>query len=732
VALTVCLAILSTALQVLIHPSVTKNYLGLFNSFRLKDFDGIFVHTETVRDRWALDDQSEFSGISRNRLVLAEKYPIRSPERFKVSGRPWEISMRWEEGYLQRPYRDVLDKPKANTFMLVFSESDQGLYRFDLDLNAPNGCGLFVEGPEGEALPGECAPASRAALGSGPHSLTLRGENEVLTALVDGAPCASGILTESLETITIQLSTKAGSCVAFDDLTVRVEESGAGWRTLLEERFNITPFLYDRLDSMFDLGSKMSRIAATWAVLAAALLIDLAALAWFGRRDPVQALLVIALPQALSILALQDILSIPYAPLFFSVGSLWASKAMLALFWRLGPKENIRLLPWFSLCVAQVLNGFWFRELWTFVRSGSIALASLIPALLMVGLYAGAIRTGALFRICGRILIVALLVVCMELTIRSTPVQHLLDFEWRTANRFWDLQRHTILIMDHSKEEHFQDSALGIYPRQKPEGVFRIVCLGSSSTVKAASRLADPRIDNYPSQLGKVLDSCSSGRIEVINAGVGGYGLTQIRVYLEQIILDLGPDLVIFYFGLNSDMPSDIGYYKRVESLLESNPALDYPLEVEVALSLRWTHPAFVRTYRLLSQSRFFTGMKLMIDAARNRGHVRKAAPAKEDFLLESADRLVRAAVDKGVRILLIPELSAHGGSYFRSIFEEMTKRYASRPVTMYNIEGFDTSKHIVDDVHMNAGGCRELARVIADYLVGSDLVQCNSPNGST
>lgn len=726
VTLSICLAFLSTVLQVLIHPPVTGNYLSLFNSFRQKDFDGIFIHSEIIRDQWVIDDLSEFSGISRNRLVLAEKFPIRSSKKFDVSGRPWEISLRWEEGCTRRPYRDVWGDLNGDSFMLLFSESDRGPYRFGLDPAARNGCGLYVESPGGGTLLKECTPSCGATLGTGPHTLTLRGENEILAALIDGSSCGSGVLTAPLETITIELSTRADTCVAFDDLTVRVKESGSGWTTLLKEHFNTVPFLYDRLDSTFDLASRKSRVVATWAVLAAALLIDLAALAGFGRMAPVQSLLVVALPQALAILALRSILFIPYVPLFLSVGSLWVSKAWLSLFWHPETAQQSRPVFWFTLCAMQALHGLWFQEFWTFIRYESIALASLIPALLMVGLYVGSIKKGVPVRVCGRLLVVALLAVCMELTLRSTPVQHLLDFEKRTENRFWDLQRHTNLITDHSKEEFFEDSALAIYSRKKPEGVFRIVCLGSSSTAGGFGYKSDHRIDTYPSQLGLLFESCSSDRIEVLNAGIGGYRLSQLRVYLEQILLDLDPDLVLFYFGVNNDRPSDMDYYRRVKSLLAANPDLLYPMEVEAALSLRWTHPTLVRTYILLARSRLFMGMKLMIDATRETVWVDRAAPKARDFQLKSADRLVRAALEMGARILLIPELSAYGDSYYRAIFEELTKRYTGRPVTLYNIEGFDTSKHIMDDVHMNAGGCRELARVIADYLVASGLVQCN------
>ena len=722
VTLSICLAILSTALQVLIHPSVTKNYLTFFNSLRNKNFDGIFIRSEIIRDQWFYDDQGGIVGISLNRIVLANKSSIRSLKRFEVSGQPWEISVRWDEGYQRRPFRAEDFDLSASTFSLIFSESDRGPYHFNLDQYDPDECGFSLPGRDEEAAPGKCTPSCRAVIQSGPHTLTLRGEGNSLAALVDGSPCAFRVISEPIETLIVELSTSAGSCVSFDDLMVRVKRSGAEWTTLLEERFEVIPLQTGWLDSRFDLDSRRFRVAITWAAMAAALLIDLVALVLFGRRA--SALLVVAVPQACAILSLQSILLIPYVPLFFSVGSVWASKALLSLFGRVSIEQVSRLVLWFILCPIQALHWLWFRKIWTFVNCEVVILASLIPALLLVGLFIGAIKKRSWIRVSGRILIAALLAVCIELTLRFTPMQYHLDFKWRTANRFWDLQKHTNLIIDHSNEEFFEDTGRFVYSRKKPEGVFRLVCLGSSSTVNAMG-LSDP-IDSYPSQLRLLLERCSPGQVEVINAGLGGYRLTQLRVYLEHIILDLDPDLVILYFGVNGDSPLDMNYFRRVESLLEANPTLLYPIEVEAALSLRWPHPALIRAYLLLTKSRLFTGIKLMIDAVYPVDNEHPWALVYKKFRVKSADHLVRVVIKKGAKILLIPELSYFWGSYYKSIFEQLMRKHAGDQVYMLRIEGFDVSSYIVDDVHMNVSGCRELARVIADYLIGSGLIECN------
>jgi lysophospholipase L1-like esterase len=84
---------------------------------------------------------------------------------------------------------------------------------------------------------------------------------------------------------------------------------------------------------------------------------------------------------------------------------------------------------------------------------------------------------------------------------------------------------------------------------EKPDGVYRIVALGGSSTY-------DVRIDDnnetFTSQLEKLLnEEYGYQNVQVINAGVPGYNSWEILVNLEFRVLDLDPDLVIIYEGTN-------------------------------------------------------------------------------------------------------------------------------------------------------------------------------------
>lgn len=95
------------------------------------------------------------------------------------------------------------------------------------------------------------------------------------------------------------------------------------------------------------------------------------------------------------------------------------------------------------------------------------------------------------------------------------------------------------------------------FPIKKPNGEYRIVVLGASAvyTTGAGSSCGKPVDDNektFPSQLENLLKSqYGYNHVKVINAGVPGYNSYQMLMNLEFRVLDLEPDLIIIYEGVN-------------------------------------------------------------------------------------------------------------------------------------------------------------------------------------
>ena len=94
----------------------------------------------------------------------------------------------------------------------------------------------------------------------------------------------------------------------------------------------------------------------------------------------------------------------------------------------------------------------------------------------------------------------------------------------------------------------------------KKPGIFRIVCLGGSTTFGIGSS-SDKT--TYPQFLEDILNSKIQNRkFEVINAGVPGYTTAENLINLEFRIVDLSPDLIIIYDGYNDFKPNRVPNFK--------------------------------------------------------------------------------------------------------------------------------------------------------------------------
>jgi lysophospholipase L1-like esterase len=110
-------------------------------------------------------------------------------------------------------------------------------------------------------------------------------------------------------------------------------------------------------------------------------------------------------------------------------------------------------------------------------------------------------------------------------------------------------------------EETASINALGFRGRdfepRKPAGVFRVVCLGESSTFG----FHNPDTGTYPFLLQQLLaEREAPGRVEVINAGFPYYNTASILSLLRAQVLRWKPDVVTLYAAFNdASWPVEIG-----------------------------------------------------------------------------------------------------------------------------------------------------------------------------
>ncbi len=82
----------------------------------------------------------------------------------------------------------------------------------------------------------------------------------------------------------------------------------------------------------------------------------------------------------------------------------------------------------------------------------------------------------------------------------------------------------------------------------KPEGEFRIVCMGGSTTYSFPTE--DYRL-SYPFLLEEELKARGFSRVEVINAGAQGWTTLETLIDFQIRTLDLAPDMIVVYHGSN-------------------------------------------------------------------------------------------------------------------------------------------------------------------------------------
>lgn len=86
------------------------------------------------------------------------------------------------------------------------------------------------------------------------------------------------------------------------------------------------------------------------------------------------------------------------------------------------------------------------------------------------------------------------------------------------------------------------------FPREKPEGEFRVICAGGSTTYTSGVR--EPA-SSYPALLETALHERGYPHVRVINAGAMEYKSWETLINLELRLLDLDPDVLIVYHGVN-------------------------------------------------------------------------------------------------------------------------------------------------------------------------------------
>jgi lysophospholipase L1-like esterase len=122
----------------------------------------------------------------------------------------------------------------------------------------------------------------------------------------------------------------------------------------------------------------------------------------------------------------------------------------------------------------------------------------------------------------------------------------------------------------------------------KPKGVYRIVCLGGSTTY---SEGVNDYHESYPYLLEKNLRSSGWDNVQVINAGVPGYSSLETLINFQTRVRGLSPDMIVIYQNVN-DLHSRLvwppEFYKADRSGIYQPPKLFNAIPI-------WEYSALIR-----------------------------------------------------------------------------------------------------------------------------------------
>jgi lysophospholipase L1-like esterase len=279
------------------------------------------------------------------------------------------------------------------------------------------------------------------------------------------------------------------------------------------------------------------------------------------------------------------------------------------------------------------------------------------------------------------------------------------------------------------------------FPLQKPDGVYRIVTLGGSSTYDVT---IEDNAKIFTAQLEKRLkEEYGYENVQVINAGVPGYNSWEMLVNLEFRVIDLDPDLVIIYEGTN-----DV-HARLVEPAAYQGDDLGRRRAWQVPPVPLWQHSALLRIVsRMMNLTRqvgvddFVSAPTYLSWPYESRLTEKKLDPKeilKENppiYFRRNLENMIAIAQEHGAKIMFStwaysPYLDDYASKdYSQQGFQENNK-VVEDVATSQHIPLFDFAslmpqdpKYWDDGRHVNEAGAVEKAKLFAEFIHEQALIE--------
>jgi lysophospholipase L1-like esterase len=279
------------------------------------------------------------------------------------------------------------------------------------------------------------------------------------------------------------------------------------------------------------------------------------------------------------------------------------------------------------------------------------------------------------------------------------------------------------------------------FPLEKPNEVYRIVALGGSSTYDVSIK---DNADTFTAQLERLLkEDYGYEHVQVINAGVPGYNSWEMLANLEFRVLDLDPDLVIIYEGVN-----DV-HARMVEPSAYRGDDFGRRQAWQIPHVALWEHSALLR---ILSRAMNVTRQVSIDDFVSSPTYLSWPFEYRLDedgldpskileenppiYFQRNLENMIAVASEHGVEVLFStwaysPYLNDYASKeYYQQGFRE-NNEVVKDVANEHHIPLFDfaavmpqDAKYWADGRHVNEAGALEKARLFAEFIHGHGLIK--------
>lgn len=275
----------------------------------------------------------------------------------------------------------------------------------------------------------------------------------------------------------------------------------------------------------------------------------------------------------------------------------------------------------------------------------------------------------------------------------------------------------------------------------KAKGTIRVACIGASTTYGWGVLWEH----TWTARLQRMLAQ-SGGDFEVLNAGVPGFVSTEVLQFFQHEVMEVDPDIVVFYGGRNDVFPQGYNNYSSDYSHYRRD---DYSLE-----SANSSHKNLFRISHLLMVVCTWGGDRFGWSSVNHNpvhGSLRRdtrPSPAEFGHNLEQPGRsetyssnlqsLAALCADGGIILVLVqipirPDLLATGALDHDDRFKEPFGRQITRNnaivrelASRHNLPIIDATplpvdaSLFVDDCHMTAAGHFRFAQLASDTILAA------------